>query len=567
MRLSSAVPCLLLAAAGITLPALPAAQHGAAPQVVFRDGTDAAGLDMVHVNGASAEKHFPEIMGSGGLFFDFDNDGWIDLFLVDGGSFVDPAVARRARHRLYRNRGDGTFEDVTARAGIVHRDYGMGACAADVDNDGRVDLYVTTVGANVLYRNNGDGTFTDVSREAGVGAPLWSTSCAFADLDGSGHVDLFVTSYVAFDLGHNPFCGTTSPPVRSYCHPLNYEPLPSVLYRNNGDGTFTDISERAGISAHRSNGLGVVIADIDDDGLPDVFVANDALPDFLFRNLGDGRFEEVALLAGVAVGGDGRPRAGMGVAFGDYAGDGRPGLVVTNHEYEMHSLFRNLGRLLFADATVQSGVGQATRPYVGFGVAFLDYDNDGHLDLAIVNGHVIDHPALMRPGATLAQRNLLLRNLGSGRFTDVSERSGPGLAIERVSRLLAVADIDNDGDLDLLVTNNGGRPDLLVNDGGNRQPSLLVRTIGTTSNRDGIGARLRLTAGGRTLVREVTAGSSYLGQHDPRVHFGLGDLPAPDRLEIQWPSGQRDVIDRPPLNVILTVEEGTGITARVPLRR
>jgi hypothetical protein len=541
--------------------------NAATAEVVFRDVTRDASLTFTHVNGASPDKHFVEIMGSGGLFFDYDNDGWIDIFLVDGGSEADPTVARTARHRLYHNRRNGTFEDVTARSDIRHREYGMGACAGDYDNDGLVDLYITNVGPNVLYRNAGGGAFTDVTQKAGVASPLWSTSCAFADFDRDGRLDLFVTNYVEMGKERNRFCGNTRPMLRMYCHPLNFQSSPSVVYRNAGGGVFSDITSRTGVAAYRGNGLGVAITDYDDDLWPDVFVANDAVPNFLFHNDGRGRFTDNALAAGVSAASDGKARAGMGTAFGDFDGDGRMDLVVTNHETEMHSLFRNLGEGVFADATVASGIGPLTLPFVGFGVVFADYDNDADLDLAIVNGHVIDNIALIRNGAKHAQPRLLLQNTGTRRFRNASQEAGPGFAVDKVGRTLVAGDIDNDGDLDLLATNNGGTADLLRNDGGNRGNSVLVRLVGTASNRDGIGARLRVTVGSRTQVREVTSGSSYLGQNDARVHVGLGNATSIDRLEIRWPSGRTESLQDLPANQMVTIREGGGIVANVPLTR
>jgi hypothetical protein len=535
--------------------------------VVFRDIAAAAGVTATHVNGASPEKYFAEIMGSGGLFFDFDDDGWIDIFLVDGGSIADPKVASTARHRLYRNRGNGTFEDVTSTSGIRHRDYGMGACAGDYDNDGASDLYITNYGPNALYRNAGGGRFTAVPNAGGAGTALWSTSCAFVDVDRDGLLDLFVTNYVRAEKSNNKFCGRRSPVMlRGYCHPLAYDPSPNVLYRNTGKGTFVDISAKSGIAGPRGNGLGVALADVNEDGWLDVFVANDGTPNFLFQNSGKGAFQEVGLLAGVSLAADAKPRAGMGTAFGDYDGDGHLDLVVTNHEYEMHSLFRGLGGGVFTDATLESGLGPLTLPYVGFGVAFVDFDNDGRRDLAIVNGNVVDNIAEFRKGAKHAQPSLLLRNTG-GRFQNVGRQAGPGFAVETVSRALARGDIDNDGDLDLLITSNGGAVQLLRNEGGSRQNALLVRVIGGRANRDGIGAQIRLTAGGRTRVDQVTSGSSYLAQHDIRVHFGLGTAARVDRLEVRWPGGRADVIENLPANHIITVREGQGEVRRVPFAR
>jgi len=535
------------------------ASSDAPPQ--FTNVASEVGIGFRHVNGGTPDRHLLEIMGSGGLFFDYDGDGWVDLFLVDGGSLVDPSVDATARDRLYKNRGDGTFQDVSASSGITHAAYGMGACAADYDNDGWTDLYVTSVGPNRLYHNDGGKRFSDVTARAGVaGAPVFSTSCAFLDIDRDNDVDLFVVNYVDARIDNNAFCGDAAKKIRIYCHPLNFQPLQDVLYRNNGNGTFTDILKEAGIT-QRGNGLGVVGGDYDDDGLVDIFVANDTTPNFLFHNEGRGTFKEVALPSGVAVASDGRPRAGMGTDFGDYDGDGDLDLFVTNHELEAHTLFRNLGKGLFEDATFTSGVGPPTLPFVGFGAGFLDADNDGDLDLAIVNGHVMNTPSHFRPGAKEAQRNLLLRNDG-GRFRDVSRLAGPGFAIENISRTLAAADIDNDGDLDLLVTNNAAAPDLLRNQGAAGANSLLVRLVGTRSNRDAIGARLRVTAGGKTQMREVKAGSSYLGQHDLRVHFGLAQATTVDRLEIRWPNGQMETVPNIAVNQIVTITEGKGVTDR-----
>ena len=547
----------LVAAIALAMPVF--VVTGAAQTTVrFTDITRESGVSFHHVNGASPDKHLVETMGSGGLFFDYDNDGWIDLFLVDGGSLADARVASQAKHRLYRNRGNGTFEDVTAKSGIRHRDYGMGACAGDYDNDGWIDLYVTNFGPNALYRNRGDGSFTDVTAFAHVGEPRWSASCAFADLDKDGDLDLFVVNYVDADRQKTPYCGNAKLAQRFYCHPLNYPSLPNTLYRNDGRGVFTDVSAASGIGAHRGNGLGVVVTDYDGDRWPDVFVANDSVANVLFRNTGKLRFVETALGAGVAVATDGKARAGMGVDAGDYDGDGREDVVVTNLDFETHSLFRNVGDGLFEYTTRTSGLGFATLPFVGFGVAFLDADNDMQLDIAIANGHIMDNAPVYRSGTTYAQRNLFFRNAGSKRFVEIGRNAGDGFALEKVSRGLVAGDIDNDGDLDLVVTNNGQSADVLRNDSV-RGNSLLVRAA--------IGARVRVTAGGQTQVRDVRAGSSYLGQNDLRVHFGLGHAAMADRVEVTWPSERVEVLSTVAVNQIVTIHEGRGIVSRVPFVR
>jgi hypothetical protein len=527
---------------------------------MFENIATQAGLDFRHTNGASPEKHMVETMGSGGLFFDYDNDGWLDIFLVDGGSVTDRNVATRARSRLYRNRGNGTFEDVTAAAGITHSQYGMGACAADYDNDGYVDLYVTNAGPNTLYHNTGRGTFIDVTRSAGVASSSLGTSCAFADVDNDGFVDLFVTNYV--DVTTERRCGDSQ--VRAYCRPELYKGLPYVLYHNNGNGTFTDVTREAGVYTTAGKGLGVVFGDYDDDGWPDFFVANDLAPNFLFHNIGHGQFRDVALLAGVAMASDAKARAGMGVDFGDYDGDGKLDLVVTNFMLEAHNLFRNLGGGLFADATFESGLGAPTLPFVGFGVVFLDYDNDGRLDLAIANGHVLDNASHFTPNATYAERNLLFHNEGSGRLKEVGRISGPGFALESVHRGLAVGDIDNDGNLDLLVTTNGQAVELLRNAGGTHGNSLLIKLIGRKSNRDAIGARVTVTTGTTTQIREVKAGSSYLSQSDLRIHAGVGSATVIDRIDIRWPAGETELVRNVQANRIVTIVEGRGVTGQQP---
>lgn len=534
--------------------------------VRFVNVAESAGVSYRHENGASPEKYMPETMAGGALIFDYNADGWPDLFFVNGGSFVDRRIAAGARHRLYRNTGNGKFADASESSGIGISGFGMGACSADYDNDGWPDLYVTAVGPNKLYRNTGKGAFIDVTDTAGVSAGLWSTSCAFGDIDNDGDVDLYVTRYVDFSPTNNKYCSLFES-VRAYCHPNVYKGVPDILYRNNGDGTFADVTKEAGVdkaSNGAGNGLGVVFGDYDDDGWIDIYVANDSTPNFLFHNKGKGIFEEVGFWAGVAVGGDGKPLAGMGTDMGDVNGDGLLDIFVTNLDGQTHSLYRNAGKGLFTNVTFPSGLGEATLPFVGFGTAFLDYDNDGDLDLSIANGDVIDNIKRVRDNTSYEQLNLLLRNDGAGRFASVGPASGPGFALKKPSRALATGDLDNDGDLDILISNVGGTADLLRNDGGKSANSILVRTVGSKSNRDGIGARLKLFINGKILVRNVKAGSSYLAQNDLRVHFGLGEARRAERLEVRWPNGAVDAIENVQAGQILTVREGSGVASRQP---
>jgi len=549
----------VLALLGSLALGIATAENPPTPGVTFIEATSAAKVIFRHVNGATPEKYMPETMGAGGLLFDFDNDGWLDIFLVNSGSLADATVAKTARHGLFRNRGDGTFEDVSVGSGLARRGYPMGACAADYDNDGWTDLYVTSFGPNALFRNRADNTFADVTDLARVGNESWSTSCAWADIDNDGDLDLYVVNYVDFALDNHKFCGDVDRGIRAYCHPNAYNGQPDALYRNNGDGSFTDISREAGIANPAGKGLGIVFTDYNDDGWVDIYVANDSVPNFLFRNRGNGTFEEVGLWSGVAVNGAGRAQAGMGTDAGDVDGDGRLDLFVTNLDMETNTLYRNLGAGLFTDVTEEAGLGETSLRYVGFGTALFDYDNDGDLDILVANGHIIDNIHEFRQGVGYAQRNLLYENLGRGVFREVGRKAGAGLALEKVSRGLAVGDIDNDGDLDVLITNCGQTADLLLNQGGNTGHAVLVETVGTRSNRQGIGARLKLTAGGKTQIREIRAGSSYLGQNDLRAHFGLGSATKIERLEIRWPNGAVDVVEKLEADQIVTVVEGKGM--------
>ncbi len=524
-----AVFAAFLAAATPKAPA-PARSKDAGCPVVFTDVAAAAGLKFTHERGATPEHQLPETMGSGLAWLDYDNDGWMDLYVVQSGLFP-PRGEPGSNDRLYRNRGNGTFEDVTEKAGIHGRAYGMGAIAADYDNDGSTDVFVTNFGRNILYRNRGDGTFEDVTAKAGVAGSGWSTSAAFADFDGDGRLDLFVVRYVDYSVEKNYFCGDARTGKRQYCNPRVYPPVSNLLYRNNGDGTFTDVTESSGIGQARGKGLGVVVADLDDDGKPDIYVANDTTMNFLFHNLGGMKFEDVSLISGAGLNRSGQPSGGMGVNAGDLDGDGRLDLVVANFEAEWNGFYRNVGSGVFEDASGPSGFGIPAFNYSGFGLNLFDAANAGRLDAFIANGHVSEAPTMQ--GVTYAERPFLLWNDGKGKFAE--RACGEPFRKEMVGRGSAVADYDNDGDIDIAVSNSGQPLQLLRNDGkhGNWIGFVLR---GKKSNRQGIGARLTLETDAGKQVRESKAGDSYLSSSDPRIHFGLG-ASTPKRLEIRWPSG------------------------------
>lgn len=504
------------------------------PQYV--DITSQANIDFTHVNGASGRYYYVETYGSGAAFFDFDADGYQDLYIVNSGPLPGFDLAGESpANTLYRNEGIGSFRDVTAAAGVGDRSYGMGTCAGDIDNDGHVDLYVTNLGANILYRNQGNGTFIDATDAAGVGDRRVGSSAAFADWDGDGDLDLYVANYAKFSLDTDQACFQGR--IRVYCDPEKYEGDSGVFYRNDGNGHFADVTREVGGYTEAGRQLGVVFGDYDDDGDQDLYVANDGMANFLFNNDGKGFFTEVGMVSGVALNDGGRPEAGMGTDFGDYDNDGDLDLVVCNFQWESNRLFRNEGKGAFIDATALSRVGPATLPVLTFGTDFFDYDNDGDLDLFMVNGHVNDKAQIFDQAVTFAQRDQLFRNEGDGTFLDVSKRSGSALQRLLVGRGAALSDYDNDGDIDIYVCNNNGPGVLLQNDGGNRGHWIAIRAVGTVSNRDGIGARIRVRAGDLVMTKEVRSGSGYLSQNDFRVHFGLGTQTMVDEIHIRWPSG------------------------------
>jgi hypothetical protein len=532
--------------------------------VTFTNIAREAGLTAVTVfGGQRSNRYLLETTGCGVALFDYDNDGRLDIFLVNGNTLEGfPKGAEPTAH-LYRNKGEGAFEDVTAKAGVSARGWGQGAATGDYDNDGDEDLIVTYYGQNRLYRNNGDGTFAEVTERAGLTSTRlrWGTGAAFIDYDRDGRLDLFVANYIDLDLATAPtpdsgLCRYKGVPVA--CGPPGLPGGRNALYRNKGDGSFEDVSERAGIlKANGSYGLGVSTLDFDDDGWTDVYVANDSNPSALYRNNRDGTFTDIGVRAGCAYSQDGKPQAGMGVGVGDYDRNGTIDLVKTNFAGDTSTLYANLGNGFCEDRTFASGLGLNTR-WLGWGAGFVDLDNDGWLDIFLTNGHVYPEVAQIRTEAAYQQRKVIYRNLGNGRFADVTERLGPPASTPRAGRGTAFGDVDNDGDVDIVVNNMHDTPDLFRSDSRNDHRWLLVKLTGTTSNRSAIGARVRAVVGEVTLVEEVRGGGSYISQNDLRVHFGLGAHREVARLEVRWPNGLEEVWDRVASNQILVLKEGTG---------
>ncbi|RKU27229.1 hypothetical protein C6499_12160 [Candidatus Poribacteria bacterium] len=539
-------------------------------EVQFIDATAAAGITFQHVDGRTGEKYIIETLGSGALFFDYDADGHLDLYIVNA-TYIPPPVAEDAsqthlqRNTLYRNNGDGTFTDVTQNAGVGDTGYGVGCAAADINNDGYPEIYVTNYGPNILYHNNGDGTFTDITQKASVGDERWGTSCAFLDYDLDGDVDLYVVNYMKFSIDENRWWETRG--IRTYCSPTDqiagshFVSEPDILYRNNGNGTFTDVTVAARIS-HRALGLAVAVADYDNDGYPDLHIANDMEADFFYRNDGDGTFTETADLTGTGYDGNGFPGSGMGSAFGDYDNDGYLDLVVSNASSLPVILYQNENALFFSDVSFTAGIGAGTLPYFKWAVEFFDYNNDGLLDLFVANGHLQANIALFSD-STYPQSDLIFRNTrrqdGTYQFTDASVEVGLAQLPKKVSRGAAFGDYDNDGDIDIFLNNSNQPATLLRNEGGNSNHWLTIQLIGTQSNASGIGTKVIVKTGDLSLLREVRSGASYLSQSDLRVHFGLGKQTEIDTLEIHWQSGRIERFSNVKSNQILRIKEGHEI--------
>jgi len=515
-----------------------------------------SGIRWVHSAGRSAEKYLPESSGAGCAFLDFDSDGWMDVYLVNSGksNFFNPP--HPLQNALYRNNRDGTFTDVTAKAGVAGGGYGMGVAVGDYNGDGFPDLYVTQCGQNILYRNNGDGTFTDVTAQAGVAANGWSSSAVWFDYDNDGRLDLFVCQFAEFDLLHG--CGKDSAGVRHYCIPKIFNPMPSWLFHNNGDGTFTDVSKAAGITEHLGKAWGVVAADMNNDGRMDLFVSNDTAPNFLFINRG-GKLEENGLAAEVAYSGDGRARSGMGVDSADFNQDGWMDLFVANIDEEFFSLYQNNGDGTFDDVAIPAGIGMSTRWMSGWGLKFLDYDNDGELDLIVASGFPDDLFDQASSAIQWRQPLLLFHNDGK-KFQDVSSGSGAVFAKKFPARGLAIGDFANDGGVSVLINNNNEAPLLLRNNVGRLNNWLGVKLVGRKANRDAIGARINYRAGDLKRTRTKVGGGSFLSSHDPRVVLGIGRRTKIDSLEVTWPqpSGKVERFSDLPLNRYITIVEGAG---------
>ena len=530
----------------------PASEAASPLHVPFVDVTAKSKIDFVHKSGASPEKYMVETFGSGVAWIDYDNDGFQDLYFVNG--------APGAANALYHNNRDGTFTDVTKQAGVAgdgagKSAYKTGVAVGDYDNNGYLDLYVTAFGPNILYRNNGDGTFTDVTSAAGVagGPGEWSTSTGFFDFDRDGYLDLYVVNYLDYRLTDNPYCGLRKPGYRMYCHPTMFDGTADRLFRNNGNGTFTDVSAKAGIANPAGKGLGVTFCDFDRDGNTDIYIANDSVRNFLYRNNGDGTFRDVAYGAGVGFDSNGKPQAGMGVDCADFDGNGFPDIFVTNFSEELNTLYQNRGDGIFEDVSEKAGLGSGYLP-LGFGTKMFDFDNDGDLDIYVTNGHVIDNIKLYQPALSYAQKDLLYENIG-GRFRDVSSQSGAVFQVERVGRGLAVGDFDNDGNLDVVIANLGGPPALLRNQGVSGGNWIMIRAKGRKSNSFGLGATVEVETSDKKQVKEINNVASYLSSNDIRLHFGLGKAKTIQRIEVRWPSGLRQVLRDVAVNQILAVEE------------
>jgi len=529
--------------------------------VRFTDVRQAAGIGFQQDATATDQKYYLETMGTGAGWIDYDQDGLLDLFFAQAAATDIYKPSRPLRSALYHNNGDGTFTDVTDKAGVGAEGlYAQGVAVGDYDNDGYPDLYVTGYGLSILYHNNGNGTFTDVSEKAGVAnRGEWGASAGWFDYDKDGYLDLVVCNYIEWSPKNNLFCGEHRPGYRAYCHPDNYKGQKIKLFHNNRDGTFTDVSEKSGVGIPEAKGMGVVLADFNNDGWPDIAIANDTWPNFLFLNNKNGAFRDASFSSGVAASEDGKYEAGMGIDAADVDGDGWLDIYITHLDFELNRLYHNNHDETFDDVTYASGIGNKAIFLSGVSMKFVDYDNDGWTDIFQVNGAMLDNIQLFHSEVPYREPKLMFRNLGHGKFDKVSELLGPDFMRPVAGRGCAAADFDNDGDIDLVVVDRGNYPELLRNDGGNANHWLEVKLIGTKSNRDGTGASLKLVSEGFAQYKQASGGMGYMSAHDPRIHFGLGQRKSIESLEIHWPSGATDKLTTLPIDQIITVKEDAGI--------
>lgn len=527
--------------------------------IVLRDVTNQTGITFVHTDGGSGLHYIMETVSAGLALFDYDGDGNIDIYFLNGAPLKGTEVKVAPKNALYRNDGNWKFTDVTEKAGVGDRGYGLGVTVGDYDNDGDPDLYLNNYGPNVLYRNNGDGTFTDVTKEAGVdnGFQVGAGTC-FLDVDKDGDLDLYVSIYLEFSYEKHVILTTKGVPV--YANPRFYPPLPDFLYRNNGDGTFTDVSKSSGVGNHAGWGMGMVCADYDNDGDTDIFIANDVAENFLFQNDGTGRFEEVALMSATAYDLHGDEQGSMGVDCGDYDNDGLLDFYVTSYQGQLATLYRNLGNGMFEDVTLVTGAGAGTLPHVTWGNSFVDFDNNGLRDIFVACGHLQDNVEKFDDTTTYAARNILLMNTGDGKFIDVSDQSGDGMKVKLSSRGAGFDDLDNDGDVDVVVLNSRREPTILRNDSPSQGHWLQVRLKGVKTNRDGVGARVKVVSGDLTLIDEVHSGRGYQSHYGSRLYFGLGSRDKIDRIEVSWIGGGVDVFENIAIDQLITLTEGSSKT-------
>jgi hypothetical protein len=546
------------------LAAQPSTAAEASIPVRYTDSRDSAKITFRQDSTQTEEKYYLETMGTGVAWIDYDQDGLMDLYFVQSAATDLYKPPHPLRSALYHNNGDGTFTDVTEKAGVGGEGhYGQGVAVGDFDNDGYPDLYITGYGRAILYHNNGNGTFTDVTAKAAVGDEGgWSASAGWFDYDKDGWLDLVVANYIEWSPKNNLWCGSRQPGYRSYCHPGNYKGQRIKLYHNNHDGTFSDVSERSGVGKPEAKGMGVVLADFNNDGWTDIAVANDSWPNFLFINQHNGTFADVSLVSGLAASEDGRYEAGMGIDAADVDGDGWMDVYITHLDFELNRLYHNSQDGTFTDDTFRSHIGNSAFLLSGVACKFLDYDNDGWNDILQLNGSMLDNISLYHGEVAYEEPLLMYRNRGKGKFDKVSDELGLDFVRPVVGRGLATADFDNDGDIDIVTNNRGDFPSLLRNDGGNANHWLTVQLVGTKSNRDGVGASLKLTAEGLVQVEQAKGGMSYMSASDPRIHFGLAKRTKITSLEISWPSGQIDRLTNVPINQIIAVKEGTGIIPR-----